>query len=217
MSTCLKGFLSGPWSSWLVMSVWTKVCEWRFLLQGEPGLTSKALTAMFSTFMPFDSNSERASTTEWLTSFWRPYNATRYCNNQSRYVFQVSHAYHAIAPRKPLSQSNLVWQHTHTKRRPSSPECRYRNWSSECTTASQLQSLAISWIAEEIARNFRGEKQVWPFASQNALQPPPYRYHKSKYRLLESGQAYGHNLQSFNVGGLTMKPSKKSLRANLTA
>ena len=43
-------------------------------------------------------------------------------------------------------------------------------------TASQLQSLAIFWIASEIARNFRSEKQIW--SSQNASQPPPYRYHR---------------------------------------
>ena len=35
--------------------------------------------------------------------------------------------------------------------------------SSKCTTASQPQSLAIFWIAGEIARNFRSEKQIWPF------------------------------------------------------
>ena len=33
----------------------------------------------------------------------------------------------------------------------------------KCTTASQPQSLAIFWIAGEIARNFRSEKQIWPF------------------------------------------------------
>ena len=33
----------------------------------------------------------------------------------------------------------------------------------ECTTASQPQSLAISWIAGEIARKFRSEKQIRPF------------------------------------------------------
>ena len=32
----------------------------------------------------------------------------------------------------------------------------------KCTTASQPQSLAIFWIAGEIARNFRSEKQIWP-------------------------------------------------------
>ena len=33
----------------------------------------------------------------------------------------------------------------------------------KCTTASQPQSLAIFWIAGEIARNFRSDKQIWPF------------------------------------------------------
>ena len=33
----------------------------------------------------------------------------------------------------------------------------------KCTTASQPQSLAIFGIADEIARNFRNEKQIWPF------------------------------------------------------
>ena len=33
----------------------------------------------------------------------------------------------------------------------------------KCTTASQPQSLAIFWIAGEIARNFRSKKQIWPF------------------------------------------------------
>ena len=34
---------------------------------------------------------------------------------------------------------------------------------SKCTTASQPQSLAIFWIAGEIARNFHSEKQIRPF------------------------------------------------------
>ena len=33
----------------------------------------------------------------------------------------------------------------------------------KCTTASQPQSLAIFLIADEIARNFRSERQIWPF------------------------------------------------------
>ena len=36
-------------------------------------------------------------------------------------------------------------------------------WGPKCTTASQPQSLAIFWIASEIARNFCSEKQIWPF------------------------------------------------------
>ena len=49
---------------------------------------------------------------------------------------------------------------------------------SKCTTASQPQSLAIFWIAGEIARNFRSQKQIWPFSSQDASQPQPYRYRR---------------------------------------
>ena len=50
----------------------------------------------------------------------------------------------------------------------------------KCTTASQPQSLAIFWIAGEIARNFRSAQQILPFfiAKQNASQPQPYRYRR---------------------------------------
>ena len=44
-------------------------------------------------------------------------------------------------------------------------DCDFRVAASapKCTTASQPQSLAIFCIASEIARNFRSEKQIWPF------------------------------------------------------
>ena len=36
-------------------------------------------------------------------------------------------------------------------------------WHPKCTMASQPQSLAIFGLAGKIARNFRSEKQIWPF------------------------------------------------------
>ena len=63
------------------------------------------------------------------------------------------------------------------------------------------------WIADEIARNFRNEKQLWPFFIAKRIATATVSLPQNK-RLLESGQASGHHLQLFNVGGLTMKPTK---------
>ena len=48
----------------------------------------------------------------------------------------------------------------------------------KCTMASQPESLAFLRITEEIARNFRNEKQIGRSSSQNASQPQPYCYRK---------------------------------------
>ena len=59
---------------------------------------------------------------------------------------------------------------------------------SKCTTASQPQSLAIFWIADEIARDFRSEKQIWPFFIAERIATATVSL-LQKNRLLESGQS----------------------------
>ena len=86
----------------------------------------------------------------------------------------------------------------------------YIKWLTKCTTASQPQSLAIFWIADEIARNFHsvtvrskfGHSFIAERIATATVSLP------QKNRLLEYGQACGHHLQLFNVGGLTMKQFK---------
>ena len=57
--------------------------------------------------------------------------------------------------------------------------------------------------------NFRNEKQIWPFFVAKRIAAATVSLPtKKKQRLLESEQACGHHLQLFNVGGLSMKPSK---------
>ena len=77
----------------------------------------------------------------------------------------------------------------------------------ECATASQPQSPAIFWIADEVARNFGNEKQLWPFLIAKCIATATVSL-PNKNCLLESGQACGHHLQLFNVGGLTIESSK---------
>ena len=63
------------------------------------------------------------------------------------------------------------------------------------------------WIADEIAGNFRSEKQMWPFFIAKRIATAIVSLLR-KNCILESGQVCGHRLQLFNVGGLTVKPSK---------
>ena len=66
----------------------------------------------------------------------------------------------------------------------------------ECTTTSQPQSLAILLIADEIARNFHNEKQIWIYFIAICI---------------ATATVSLPHLQLFNVVGLTTEPSKKEV------
>ena len=74
-------------------------------------------------------------------------------------------------------------------------------------------------IATDLVNRRRNRKEFPQLEASLAIfianASQPYRY--CAKRLLESGQACGHHLQLYNVGGLTSKPLKISLRTVLTA